>query len=150
MQHSPLPLSPLAPLRARLLNSLIHRALPLEFTADAGTETDTLCRLEANGKVAAVESPAPFAPAATLFVLTGDSLWKAELSSLEALALRPELAAWRTPHLEEGEGGPRKNEFSALPEALSLAVLERLFSPSRGDKQLICRARQAAFIDTKP
>ena len=130
MQHSPLPLSPLAPLRARLLNSLIHRALPLEFTADAGTETDTLCRLEANGKVAAVESPAPFAPAATLFVLTGDSLWKAELSSLEALALRPELAAWRTPHLEEGEGGPRKNEFSALPEALSLAVLERLFGPA--------------------
>lgn len=124
---STFPSSPLTGASAQLLD---HRALPLEFTADAGTETDTLCRLEANGKVAAVESPAPFAPAATLFVLTGDSLWKAELSSLEALALRPELAAWRTPHLEEGEGGPRKMSFPLCPRLSASPVLERLFGPA--------------------
>ncbi len=130
MQYSPLPLSSLSPLRARLLNALICRALPVEFTADAGTETDELCRLDVNGKVAALESPVPFSSAATLFVLTGDSVWKVELSSLEALALRPELAAWRTPRVTEGKRESRENEFSALPEALSLAVLERLFGPA--------------------
>ena len=85
----------LPPLRARLLNALVSRALPLDFAADAGTTPPAVCRLDVNGGAAAAEGGAPFASGAELFLLTGDSVWKVELSSLEALSLRPELAAWR-------------------------------------------------------
>lgn len=127
IHSSPLDLPPLPPLRARLINALISRALPLEFTADAGTKPAAVCRLDVNGGAVASEGGAPFASGADLFLLTGDSMWKVELSSLEALSLRPELAAWRA-----GEGGavPSGNDFSALPAPLSLAVLERLFAPA--------------------
>ena len=57
-------------------------------------------------------------------------MWKVELSSLEALSLRPELAAWRAGAAGEAGGLPSGNDFSALPAPLSLAVLERLFAPA--------------------
>lgn len=120
----------LPPLRARLLNALVSRALPLDFAADAGTTPPAVCRLDVNGGAAAAEGGAPFASGAELFLLTGDSVWKVELSSLEALSLRPELAAWRAGAAGEAGGLPSGNDFSALPAPLSLAVLERLFAPA--------------------
>lgn len=149
MNHSSFSLPSLPPLRARLLNALITRALPVEFTADAGTDAAAPCVLDVNGEVAALEHPAPFAPAATLFLLTGDSLWKLECSSLEALALRPELAAWRA---ASEDGVPCGNQFSALPEALRLAVLERLFAPAldRLGRWVGCEAKFSAVPAQEP
>lgn len=134
MMHPPLSLPSLAPLRARLLNALVSRALPREFVVDSATASAARCRVDLND-AAAMESPAPFSPAAALFFLTGDSAWKLEFSSLEPLALRPELAAWRasgiTRGVTAGEEAAQvgKNDFSSLPEPLRLAVLERLFWP---------------------
>lgn len=147
MTHSSLPLSRLSPLRARLLNALISRALPVEFGADAGAGNDAPCRLDLNDRAAALDSSAPFASAATLFAVSGDAWWKLELSSLEALALRSELAEWRQSH---------DSDFSALPEALTLAVLERLFEPALDKlaRWLGCEAHfspgPAAHIDWSP
>lgn len=133
----------LPPLRARLINALVSRVLPLDFAADAGTTPPAVCRLDVNGGAAAAEGRAPFASGAELFLLTGDSLWKVELSSLEALSLRPELAAWRAGAAGEADGLPRGNDFSALPAPLSLAVLERLFAPALDSlaRRLGCETR---------
>lgn len=126
--NSPMPtaysspmLPSVSPLRARLLNALISRALPVSFAVDAGREPAPQCRLDVNGTLAALESPAPFSVGATLYLLAGDAFWKIECASLAAVALRPELAAWRA---ETGQ------DFSSLPPGLSLAVLERLFAPA--------------------
>lgn len=105
----------LPPLRARLLNALVSRALPLDFAADAGTTPPAVCRLDVNGGAAAAEGGAPFASGAELFLLTGDSVWKVELSSLEALSLRPELAAWRAGAAGEAGGLPSGNDFPHCP-----------------------------------
>ena len=136
MRHSPLALPSLSPLRARLINALLSRVLPLNIPLDAGTPSELSCRLELNGGAASSELPAPFSPVATLTARVGDSLWKLELSSLEALALRPELENWRsgTEDAVSGEGEPGaslpRHDFSELPEALCLAVLERLSVPA--------------------
>ena len=131
----------LSPFRARLLNALLARTLPLEFTADAGTELPVGCRLELNGNASAAEAPEPFDAAATLFARSGAAVWKLEFSSLEPLALRPELAAWRLSALNDAapeDAGTETEEhhfsfahdFFELPEELRLAVLERLFAPA--------------------
>ena len=115
--NSPMPtaysspmLPSVSPLRARLLNALISRALPVSFAVDAGREPALQCRLDVNGTLAALESPAPFSVGATLYLLAGDAFWKIECASLAAVALRPELAAWRA---ETGR------DFSSLPPGLS-------------------------------
>lgn len=109
----------LSPLQARLVNALVCRALPLTLPLDAGTEQPVVCTLSCN--VAAVTSveALPFTPAATLWLRSGEDLWRLDWSSLEALALRPDLAAWR-----------KGQDFACLPQELCLAVLERLLLPS--------------------
>ena len=57
-------------------------------------------------------------------------MWIVDLSSLESLSLRPELAAGRAVSAWEAGGLPSGNDFSALPAPLRLAVLERLFAPA--------------------
>lgn len=140
MPCSPLVPPSLPPLRARLLNALIARALPVTYMADAGTATAPRCLLDVDGTAAALDHPAPFAAAATLFFLTGDALWKLECASLAALALRPELAAWR-----EGGDATGGNDFSMLPPGLRVAVLERLFGPAL-EKAAAWFGCEAAFV----
>lgn len=142
MSCSPLIPPSLPPLRARLLNALITRALPVECPADAGTTTAPRCLLNVDGALAALEHPAPFAAAATLFFLTGDALWKLECSSLAALALRPELAAWQEGDAADATDG---NDFSLLPPGLRVAVLERLFG-SALEKAAAWLGCEAAFV----
>lgn len=141
MPCSPLVPPSLPPLRARLLNALIARALPVACMADAGTAAAPRCLLDVDG-TAAANHPAPFAAAATLFFLTGDALWKLECASLAALALRPELAAWREGDAADATGG---NDFSMLPPGLRVAVLERLFSPAL-EKAAAWFGCEAAFV----
>lgn len=146
MPCSPLVPPSLPPLRARLLNALIARGLPVACMADAGTATAPRCLLDVDG-TAAANHPAPFAVAATLFFLTGDVLWKLECSSLAALALRPELAAWR-----EGGDATGGNDFSMLPPGLRVAVLERLFGPAleKAAAWFGCEATFVAAPATEP
>lgn len=113
-----------SPLKARLLNALVCRALPLSVALDAGTASQVVCRLSINGTAASREHEPPCTPAATLFLRSGDGLWRLEWSSLEALALRPELADWRRSQPVECQN------FSLLPQELCLAVLERLLTPA--------------------
>lgn len=115
----PLALPRLSPLRARLCTILAARALPAEFGPDVPEAPGLSCRLVADGSPA--DPPAPFAARAAIFLRLGDSLWKAECDSLEALALRPELAAWR-----DSSG----RDFGDLPAELARAVLERLLAPA--------------------
>lgn len=114
----------LAPLRARLFNALASRALPLDLPLDAGLEAPVVCRLSFNAAAASLEQEAPFVPAAALFLRSGEELWRLEWSSLEALALRPELADWRRAQPLEDQ------DFARLPQELCLAVLERLLIPA--------------------
>ncbi|HIU18205.1 MAG TPA: type III secretion system cytoplasmic ring protein SctQ [Candidatus Avidesulfovibrio excrementigallinarum] len=120
----PLGVPALSPLRVRLLNALVARALPAEVLLDAGADAALSGRLAVNSAAAAALESAPFAPAATLFVQSGGALWKLEWSSLEALGLRPELRQWRESQAADGQ------DFALLPEGLRLAVLERLLAPS--------------------
>ena len=112
----------LPPLRARLVNALVARALPADVALDAGVSPAPGCRLAVNS-AAATPAGAPFEPAAALFIESGGALWKLEWSSLEALGLRPELRQWRQ---EQAVG---QQDFALLPEGLRLAVLERLLAP---------------------
>ena len=114
----------LPPLQARLVNALVCRALPLTVPLDAGAEQPVPCMLSFNAAAATAEQDAPFAPAAVLYLSSGEDLWRLEWSSLEALALRPDLAAWRS-SLPAGE-----QTFARLPGELCLAVLERLLAPA--------------------
>lgn len=114
----------LPPLQARLVNALVCRALPLSVPLDAGTEQPIPCTLSFNVAAATAEQDVPFAPAAVLYLNSGEDLWRLEWSSLEALALRPDLAAWRSA-LPAGE-----QTFARLPGELCLAVLERLLGPA--------------------
>ena len=75
---------------------LVCRALPLTVPLDAGAEQPVPCMLSFNAAAATAEQDAPFAPAAVLYLSSGEDLWRLEWSSLEALALRPDLAAWRS------------------------------------------------------
>lgn len=120
------PFSPpvLPPLQARLVNALVCRALPLTVPLDAGAERPVPCTLSFNVAAATAEQEAPFAPEAELYLRSGEDLWRLEWSSLEVLALRPELAAWRGA-LPAGE-----QTFARLPGELCLAVLERLLLPA--------------------
>ena len=86
----------LPPLQARLVNALVCRALPLSVPLDAGAEQPVPCMLSINVAAATAEQDVPFAPAAVLYLSSGEALWRLEWSSLEALALRPDLAAWRS------------------------------------------------------
>lgn len=114
----------LPPLQARLVNALVCRALPLTVPLDAGAEQPVPCTLSFNVAAATAERDVPFAPAAVLYLSSGEDLWRLEWSSLEALALRPDLAAWRSA-LPAGE-----QTFVRLPGELCLAVLERLLVPA--------------------
>lgn len=114
----------LPPLQARLVNALVCRALPLTVLLDAGTEQPVPCTLSFNVAAATAEQDVPFVPAAVLYLSSGEDLWQLEWSSLEALALRPDLAAWRSA-LPVGE-----QTFARLPGELCLAVLERLLVPA--------------------
>lgn len=120
-QRSSLSLPSLPPLRARLCNALTARSLPCDVPANTGTDDPLSCRLAFDGSEAARQHPAPFAPAAVLYVQTGESFWKITCSSLEALALQPDMSSWR----QEAQ-----QDFSALPQGLRLAVLEHLFMPA--------------------
>lgn len=114
----------LPPLQARLVNALVCRALPLPVPLDAGAEQPVPCTLSFNVAAATAEQDVPFAPAAVLYLSSGEDLWQLEWSSLEALALRQDLAAWRSA-LPAGE-----QTFARLPGELCLAVLERLLMPA--------------------
>ncbi len=114
----------LPPLQARLVNALVCRALPLTVPLDAGAEQPVPCTLSFNVAAATAERDVPFAPAAVLYLSSGEDMWRLEWSSLEALALRPDLAAWRSA-LPAGE-----QTFVRLPGELCLAVLERLLVPA--------------------
>lgn len=114
----------LPPLQARLVNALVCRALPLTVALDAGAEQPVPCTLSFNVAAATAEQEAPFVPAAVLYLSSGEDLWRLEWSSLEALALRPDLASWRSA-LPAGE-----QTFARLPGELCLAVLERLLQPA--------------------
>lgn len=157
MMHPPPSLPSLPPLRARLLNALVSRALPREFVVDSAAASAARCRLDLHD-TAALESPVPFSPAATLFFLTGDSAWKLEFSSLEPLALRPELAAWRASGITGGVAAKEetaqagKNDFFGLPEPLRLAVLERLFWPALNSlaRWLGCEAKFGSVPGSAP
>ncbi len=129
-----LSLPSLPPLRARLCNALALRALPCDVSINAGTDGLVVCRLEFDGSEAARQNPAPFAPAAMLYVQTGEAFWKITCSSLEVLAFQPDLAAWRR---------STQQDFSTLPQGLHLAVLERLFTPALKvlAQRLGCEAR---------
>lgn len=114
----------LPPLQARLVNALVCRALPLSVPLDAGAEQPVSCMLSLNVAAATAEQDVPFTPAAVLYLSSGEALWRLEWSSLEALALRPDLTAWRSA-LPVGE-----QTFARLPGELCLAVLERLLVPA--------------------
>ena len=114
----------LAPLRARLFNALASRALPVDLPLDAGLEVPVVCRLSFNAAAASMEQEAPFVPVAALFLRSGEEMWRLEWSSLEALALRPELADWRRAQ------PPEAPDFARLPQDRCLAVLERLLVPA--------------------
>lgn len=114
----------LPPLQARLVNALVCRALPLSVPLDAGAEQPVPCTLSFNVAAATAEQDVPFVPAAVLYLHSGEDLWQLEWSSLEALALRPDLAAWR------GALPAGKQTFACLPGELRLAVLERQLVPA--------------------
>lgn len=114
----------LPPLQARLVNALVCRALPLSVPLDAGAEQPVSCTLSLNVAAATAEQDVPFTPAAVLYLSSGEDSWRLEWSSLEALALRPDLTAWRSA-LPVGE-----QTFARLPGELCLAVLERLLGPA--------------------
>lgn len=137
---APLALPTLAPLRARLLNALSSRALPCQVLLDAGTETPPVCQLSLNGVAAAQTHEAPAAPAASLFLRSGEALWRLDWSSLEALALRPELDAWRCARPVNAQ------DFVFLPQELCLAVLERLLTPALAQLEALlgCEVRCTA------
>lgn len=135
----------LPPLQARLVNALVCRALPLTVPLDAGAEQPVPCTLSFNVAAATAERDVPFAPAAVLYLSSGEDLWRLEWSSLEALALRPDLAAWRSA-LPAGE-----QTFVRLPGELCLAVLERLLVPALQQMEdfLGCELRCAGTPQTE-
>lgn len=135
----------LPPLQARLVNALVCRALPLTVPLDAGAEQPVPCTLSFNVAAATAERDVPFAPAAVLYLSSDEDLWRLEWSSLEALALRPDLAAWRSA-LPAGE-----QTFVRLPGELCLAVLERLLVPALQQMEdfLGCELRCAGTPQTE-
>lgn len=120
----PLRAPALSPLRGRLLNALVARALPVDVPLDAGVSPALSGRLAVNGAAASALEEVPFVPAATVCVQSGGALWHVEWSSLAALGLQPELSQWRA---SQAEG---EQDFALLPEGLRLAVLERLMAPA--------------------
>ena len=114
----------LPPLQARLVNALVCRALPLTVALDAGAGAACSLYVVVQCRGGHREQDAPFVPAAVLYLSSGEDLWRLEWSSLEALALRPDLASWRSA-LPAGE-----QTFARLPGELCLAVLERLLQPA--------------------
>lgn len=123
----PLALPSLSPLRARLVNALVCRALPLAVALDAGAAQPVVCTLSYDAVAGTSAEADPFVPAASLWLESGGELWRLDWSSLEALALRADLAAWRA-SLPLGE-----QDFARLPQGLCLAVLERLLLPGLQD-----------------
>ena len=130
----------LSPLRVRMLNALVARALPADVLLDAGVSPAPNGRLAVNGAAAAALEDAPFVPAATLYMQSGGAVWKLEWSSLEVLSLRPELRQWRESQAFDAQ------DFALLPEGLRLAVLERLLAPALDalGRFLGCEARCVA------